>query len=169
MTDAVWQIERRRRQLGLSKSKLAALADVSRQHYLDIAGRKTEPRRTTIAKLKLALTRQEKQLGGAMPVLIYRLCLLHVCQAERVGLEDVLSQDPSRRATFDPAWKQAADARGKALYIAHTACGLPQRQLAAAAGMTPAAVSLAMGRVEDSCDPDETLLFQLVETALGGV
>jgi hypothetical protein len=35
--------------------------------------------------------------------------------------------------------------------------------------MTPAAVSLAMNRVEDSCEPDEYALFQLVETAIGGL
>ncbi|WP_281932149.1 helix-turn-helix domain-containing protein [Roseibium album] len=169
MTDAVWQIERRRRQLGISKSRLAALAEVSRQHYLEIAERRTIPRQATIAKLKLALTRHEKQIGSSVPVLIYRLCLLYVCQAEHVALADVLAQKPSRRATFDPDWKMSADARGKALYIAHTVCGLPQRQLAEAAGMTPAAVSLAMGRVEDACEPDETPLFQLVETALGGL
>lgn len=81
----------------------------------------------------------------------------------------VLASDPGRRATFDPVWKRAADLRGRALYVAHAYCGIPQAQLAAAAGLTNAAVSLAMGRVEDACEPDDDPLFQLVETAIGGL
>ncbi|MEO1110119.1 MAG: helix-turn-helix transcriptional regulator [Pseudomonadota bacterium] len=168
MTDAVWQIERRRRQYKLSHAKLAALAGINRDHYQEIITRKVEPRQATIAKLRLALSRHEFGGRGSLPLMIYRLCLLYVCQSERVDLESVLAQDPKRRATFDPIWKQAADMRGKALYIAHAVCGVPQRQLAAAAGMTPAAVSLAMGRVEGSCEPDEVPLFQMVDLALGG-
>lgn len=169
MTDVVWDIERKRRRLGISQSQLASFAGVNRSHYSDIVHRKKEPRRDTVAKLRHALSRYENGRAEAQPAMIYRLCLLYVCQVEHVDFENVLAQDPKRRATFDPAWKRAADAREKALYVSHTICGVPQRQLAAAAGVTPAAVSLAMGRVEDACEPDETPLFQLVETALGGL
>ena len=102
-------------------------------------------------------------------MLVYRLCLGLVCQAEGVPVAEVLASDPGRRATFDPVWKRAADLRGRALYVAHAYCGIPQAQLAAAAGLTNAAVSLAMGRVEDACEPDDDPLFQLVETAIGGL
>lgn len=169
MTDAVWQIERRRRQLGLSQSRLATLAGVSASHYYDIAARRSEPRKTTIAKLKVALARHEKGDPPAGPLLIYRLCLAVVCQADGVPLAEVLAQDPGRKATFDPVWKRAADLRARALYLAHTYCGLPQAQLATAAGLTSAAVSLAMGRVEDACEPDDDPLFRLIETAIGGL
>lgn len=169
MTDAVWQIERRRRQLGLSQSKLACLAGINQRHYGEIAARRTEPRRGTIAKLKLALSRHQKGDLPEIPFMVYRLCLANVCQAARVPVEQVLTQEPSRRATFDPVWKQAAELRGRALYIAHTICGIPQAQLAQAADMTTAAVSLAMNRMEDASDPDEDLLFQAIETALGGL
>lgn len=169
MTDAVWQIEKRRRELNLSKAKLASLAGISGSHYSDLVGRKHEPRRATIAKLKTALARHAKGEKPNTPSLIYRLCLVAVCQAENVAVSEVLAQEPSRRATFDPVWKQAADIRGQALYLAHVFCGVPQAQLAAAAGLTNAAVSLAMNRIEDACEPDDEPLFQLVETAIGGL
>lgn len=169
MTDEVWQIERRRRQLGLSANKLAALAGVNQSHYYRIIKREYDPRRDTVAKLKTALARFEKGEPPKFPLLVYRLCLGLVCQAEGVPVAEVLASDPGRRATFDPVWKRAADLRGRALYVAHAYCGIPQAQLAAAAGLTNAAVSLAMGRVEDACEPDDDPLFQLVETAIGGL
>lgn len=169
MTDAVWQIERRRQQLGLSKAKLASLAGVNQRYYYEIAARSTTPRRDTLAKLKTALARFEKGEPPKFPFQVYRLCLGLVCQAEGMPVAEVLASDPGRRATFDPVWKRAADLRGRALYVAHVYCGIPQAQLAAAAGLTNAAVSLAMGRVEDACEPDDDPLFQLVETAIGGL
>ncbi|TYC51637.1 hypothetical protein FMN50_20365 [Rhodobacterales bacterium] len=169
MTDAFWQIERKRRQLGLSANKLTTLAGINSNHYSDLVARKKHPRADTIAKLKIALSRHERGEATTLPAMIYRLCLLSVCMSEGVKIEDVLSQEPSRRATFDPVWKRAADLRAKALYIAHTVCGVPQKQLAAATGLTPAAVSLAMGRVEDACEPEDVPLFRLVETAIGGL
>lgn len=169
MTDAVWQIEKRRRELNLSQARLASLAGMSSSHYSDLVGRKHEPRRDTIAKLKFALARFAKGEKSTQPSLIYRLCLVTVCQADNVAVSEVLAQEPSRRATFDPVWLKAAEMRGRALYVAHVICGIPQAQLAVAAGMTNAAVSLAMNRVEDACEPDDEPLFQLVETAIGGL
>jgi len=169
MTDAVWQISRKRRQLGLSQARLAALSGLSERHLSKILNRTVEPRPDTLSRLKVALSRHERGEPAPVPSMIYRLCLLSVCLSEQVPVEEVLSQEPSRRATFDPVWKRASELRGKALYLAHTVCGIPQKQLAAAAGMTNAAVSLAMNRVEDACEPEDVPLFQLVETAIGGI
>lgn len=169
MTDAVWQIERRRRELGLSQDRLAGFAGISPGHYRTIIKREHAPRRATIAKLKIALARFEKGEAPKFPSLVYRLCLAVVCQSAGVAIDDVLTQVPSRRATFDPDWLRASKLRERALYLAHAYCGIPQAQLASAAGLTNAAVSLAMGRVEDGCEPDEDPLFRLIETAIGGL
>lgn len=168
MTDAIWQIERKRRQLKLSASQLSALAGINPNHYSTLVARKANPKASTIANLRLALARHARGGAALPPFLIYRLCLLYVCQAENANLVAVLAQDPTRRATQDPDWMRAAEIRGKALYIAHNYCSVPQKQLAEVVGISTAAVSQAMGRVEDGFEVDDHPLFQTIETAIGG-
>lgn len=167
MTDAIWRIERKRRQLGISASKLAGAAGINPNHYSDLVHRRKQPRRDTIASLSQALSQYERGNSNASSVQIYRLCLLTVCQFEKADLSAVLQADPKRRATSDPQWLRAAEVRRKALYLANAVCGVSQKQLASAAGLTPAAVSIAMNAVEDACDPDTDPLIVLVEIAIG--
>jgi len=169
MTDAIWQIERERRKRGLSSSKLVGLAGVNPMHYSQLVARKAEPRKNTISRLKLALAHYDQGAKTLPELLIFRLCLLLVCQSEDVSPADVLSQDPQRKANADPQWKRAADIRRRAIYLAHSFCLVSQVRLATIVGLTPAAISQAVKSAETSEDLEDDPLIELIETVLGGL
>ncbi|KTR08583.1 hypothetical protein NS365_01205 [Aureimonas ureilytica] len=80
-----------------------------------------------------------------------------MCAREGVATGDVLRHDPARRATSDAAWLRAARLRQRAIALVNQGLDLPQSELARALGLTPAAVSLAMGAVEDARHDDPQL------------
>lgn len=167
MTDAIWQIERQRRKLGLSQTKLAGLAGINPTHYSDLVARKKSPRKTTISRLKMALIHHDRGDSSLYELVIFRLCLMAVCQQQDQSPAEVLMHDPKRKANADPDWKRAADIRRKALYLAHSFCQVPQSRLAKLIGVTPAAVSLAISNTECADDLDTDPLIQLIEAAIG--
>lgn len=164
MSADIADIEARRRALSIPKATLAAEAGTSRSHYDRlIAGHRVNP--AVAARFQRALTRIGRIGAGAPPAadLIYRLCVVLMAAEGNVDPRDVLQQDPSRRATSDPQWMKAALVRSLGIYAANVLCGLSQVDLAKVSGMTPAAVSLALRRVEDYLEdlPDSHALGAL--------
>lgn len=162
--------EMRRRQYDISMAEIERMAGVaSRYLYKCLKGHK-QPSPAMIMRLNHALSRirrGERQADERMPSACYRLACAHVALFYGVSSEVILSADPAKRATADKDWMLAAALRRRALYVANIMLGVPQAELARAAGMTKAAVSIALNDVEDERDnPEVNRLFAQVEEAL---
>lgn len=143
---------------GASESEVARLAGFSPRFLYDIRkGRRSlSPR--VIVRIKLALARiqrGDRHHDGQQAAAAYRLALATVARKMGADPRLVLEADPSKRATADPVWLQAAKVRRVALYIANVYLNVPQAELARAAGMSKAAVSIAMNEVEEMRDSAE--------------
>lgn len=156
MTD----IDARRRALGLSARLLAAEANMSERQYSNLLAGRCTARASTLSRLRAALdrlSRRARTREGASVVSLYRLALSIVCQADGLDVADVDAHPATKRATQDAAWLRAALLRRRAVYLASAVAGLSQAQAARAAGMTPAAASLAVRAIEEARDTDPDL------------
>jgi hypothetical protein len=132
--------------------------------------------RMAIAELKRAQREagREKLTDGKQPsaskvAAQYRMAVGFVAFVAGVKPQFILAADPNRRATADPAWLKAANLRRIALYIANIYLNVPQADLARAAGMSKAAVSVAMNDVEDDRgNPEIEVILAAVEGAFEG-
>jgi hypothetical protein len=86
----------------------------------------------------------------AMARRVYETWLVAVCRHQGLRPNAVKAQlARPGRPNFDPQWRAAAYARQLALYLANTEHCVPQKLLAEVAGITPAAVCLALQAIED--------------------
>ncbi|OKO68202.1 hypothetical protein AC629_42285 [Bradyrhizobium sp. NAS80.1] len=84
---------------------------------------------------------------------IYQAYLAAVCQHQDLRPREVERQlARPGKPNVDIQWRRAAYARQLALYLANTAHNVPQKLLAEVAGITPAAVCLALKAIEDLRD-----------------
>lgn len=119
-------------------------------------------------RIKLAIARVkrgERNSGEDTTSSSYRLAVAYVALFLQVKPADILASEPGRRATADKVWLQAARARRWAIYIANQYLGVRQAELARAARMSKAAVSIAMNEVED--ERGDQQLEQLLITVEG--
>jgi transcriptional regulator with XRE-family HTH domain len=151
-------VERMRSAFNLSLEDLAGRAGVSRQWYSRLLVhpfrasetmlvRLEEAVRGAVGSIELAETRELERTRAAAA--IYGGFLVAVCRELDVDPDQVRLQDPRRGATADVQWRRYARARQLAMYLANTVCDIPQRRIARIVNLTAAAVSLALGRVED--------------------
>ncbi|OBQ59595.1 hypothetical protein EFV37_22040 [Mesorhizobium loti] len=121
----------------------------------------TKMRTVTLAKLNAALGRGAKALAGepgpAETHGAYKLCLVHAARELNRNPKAVLASDPSRKATSDPQWLEAAEVRRLAFWLATRLLGFAQADVGRAAGVTRAAVSTAVQQLEDERDTDKQL------------
>ncbi|WP_062203524.1 helix-turn-helix domain-containing protein [Aureimonas sp. AU12] len=172
----LFAIEAKRLAAGISREQLASAAGMSLRHYdrLVIGDRGT-PRASTLGKLRTALARLGRVQGAQDDMTrlvgsLFNAALALICQREGVEPSEVLRHAPSRRATADPAWLAAARLRQRAIALVNQGLDLPQSELARALGLTPAAISLAMGAVEDARheDPELDRTMDVLERMLRG-
>ena len=155
-------IEAKRMAAGISVDQLVAAAGLTARGYLAaLAGRRT-PRPTTIGKLRLALSRLARVQSSQddlsrLVASAYHAALALLCDRAGILTADVLRHDPTRRATANREWREAARMRQRAIALVNQGLDLPQSELARALGLTPAAISLAMRDVEDARHDDPSL------------
>jgi hypothetical protein len=178
--DLFMQIDRARADLGASMGRLCVEACVSSQHYERL--RRAQGRGVT-ARLITTLHRALRTLHAGEirnvaahfePRLIaaaYRGCLAAALEA---FAPDMTAAEAlrllARRGEYpgDGLWRKASQARRYALYLASTELGLRGSHLALVTGLTPAAVSISLGKVEDRMDePDFERAMQVAAAALG--
>lgn len=100
----------------------------------------------------------------------YRMAVSFVAFAAKVTPAFILDADPQRRATADPLWLRAARLRRIALYIANQYLHVDQADLARAASMSKANVSITMEQIEDDrqIDAEIEAIITAVEGAFEG-
>ncbi|RWI96076.1 hypothetical protein [Mesorhizobium sp.] len=141
--------------------KLCAAAGITPRGYILAKKRDTPAEASTIAKLTVALNRFRLSFGqeaGALgPHAAFKMCLVHAAGLVGADARKVLASDPARKATMDPDWMKAAEARQLAFWIATQMLGFRGADVGRAAGVTKAAVSAAVREVEDARDADRDL------------
>jgi hypothetical protein len=157
----VMAIDAKRRELKVPIARLCAQAEVSVQCYFDgRAGKKAMTPRTK-GKLATALKRFQLGFGSEASALApsgaYRVSIILAAFYLKVDPRKVSEFDPGRRATMDPAWKDAANARRVAFWITTQMLGFRGADVGRAAGVTRAAVSAAVKELEIQRDHDAQL------------
>lgn len=179
---SIAEIDRRRRELGVTVDRLCIIANVSRTAYDEALSGQKVPRHSTLAKLNLALDGVRRGVGAhaveMAPAAAFRACILvasfwlepapetagrRPIEAARPGALRALRSVPSRRATASPEWRQAATVRRVAVWLANQMFGFRQTDLARAAGVTRQMVSETLKDLEDQRDADPALDQVLTE------
>ncbi|WFS02194.1 helix-turn-helix domain-containing protein [Rhizobium tumorigenes] len=153
---------------GISASAVCRAADLHPNYLSRLRRGEHKLTGTMRARILLAISRVkrgESNFDSHAPAGAYRLAIAYVAKAMDIRAELVLAADPRKRATADPAWLAAANARRWALYIVNQYLGMSQAQLARAANMSKAAVSIAMNDVED--DRGDPLLERMLSSIEG--
>lgn len=158
MSPDVAAIERRRRAAGLTIEELARRAEISVSTYVRFK-KGSAPRARSLAKLKRALLMKERHREAALlaPEAAFRSAISAICAEQGLNAHAVLDADPQRKATADAAWMAAIKVRRIALHVLNGGAGMRTQALAEAAGVTPAAVLLAVRDIEDMRDHDPAL------------
>lgn len=171
VTDTSPEIYDLMRRHAIPEGAVERLAGFSRGFLYQVRTGRRALSRPMEARARLAISRIRR--GDAAPngetaAAGYRLALSIVAAHAGVAVKIILDADPARRATADPAWLEAARVRRLALYVAHIYLGIAQAELARAANMSKAAVSIAMNDVEDlRGEPETERLLAAIEEAFG--
>lgn len=178
--NSISEIDRAIAASGFTEGEVARCAAIAPRYLysIRIGQRQLTPKTTMRIRLAIAELKRtqkdlarEKETDGRTPsasrfAAQYRIAIAFVAQMSAVTPLFILSADPARRATADPAWLKAARLRRIALYIANIYLAVPQADLARAAGMSKSNVSCAMNEIEDSRgDPDLEAILHAVEGA----
>jgi hypothetical protein len=154
MADAmtIHQIEARRVAMKIPISRLCAAAGYDCATFYAVRAGRKQPQASTLAKLQLALKRFQTGFGGEAsaiaPHAAVKGCIALAAFYLGADIRAVLNAEPGRRATANPEWMQAAQARRLGLWIANQWFGFKQSDLARAAGMTKQAVQAAVSELE---------------------
>ncbi len=135
-----------------SQARILRLADMKGDYLRRLFSGEIRLTRLALQRIRLAAARARRMdfaPDGQRAAAAYRLAVAVVGNFLGVSPAEILAADPGKRATADAAWLAAARQRRLALYVAHIYLGIPQAELARAAGMSKAAVSIAMNDVED--------------------
>lgn len=162
-------IETTRKERGLTQERLCQSAGITVRAYQRALSGARRPRADTLAKLMAALDAARKK-DRAEPLkvdrvaLIYRILLVHLADTLSIPLDVVLAHDPQKRATSSPAWMQVNTIRTMAAYLLKSVAGLSNAEVARAAGVTQAAMTIGLQNVENRRDnADLDRLFELYE------
>lgn len=157
-------IEEARAALDVPMARLCAEAYVSAPHYerlVRVGGKGVTSRLITtlhrgLKTLQANVARElPRDMPPAMLTAAYRGCLAAVIEAFAVeATADAVLKMLARKGEFpaDAAWSRASRTRRLAIYLASTELGLRGHQIALITGLSPAAVSIALGKVEDAMD-----------------
>lgn len=150
-------------------ARILRLADMKADYVRRLFSGEIRLTRAAFVRLRLAAARARRQdfaPNGHLAAASYRLAVALVADKFSSSPGKILASDPSKRATADPEWMASARLRRLALYVAHIYLRIPQAELAHAAGMSKAAVSIAMNDVEDlRGEPETEALLAAIEEA----
>jgi transcriptional regulator with XRE-family HTH domain len=151
-------IDDRRSATGLSHMQMCQRAGISEDTWLRLRRGDHPPRPSTLRKLRAALRAKSDQANTRAAVhgqfielvaTAFVGVLAIVCAIKRKNFLNInrLLARPGEQ-TADPLWRKASDLRAVAMYLLSIACNVPQAVIARAVGLTPAAVSLALTKIE---------------------
>lgn len=168
-------IEAERKRLGLSMARLCQAAGIDPRTYGRILAGARQPRRDTLARLEAGLARLRRgERGGAaagralQTRMIYRLLLAQLAREAGIDVRAALDHNPQLKATANEEWVRISRLRDVTSYMLNAVLGLPNAEVAKAAGVTPPAIHSALKKVEDKRaeHPDLEAVFSMFEAAV---
>jgi len=172
-TDALAELDARRRTLGISRRRWLAEANIDVRVWERARAGQCEPQHRTLVKLSRALDRIAA--GGPAPAAppsmvaaFWRIAVAFF--ARELGADPALAlDDRGQSCPQDPAWLSASRARQLAFYVTHVELSVTLSALAAAIGTSKQRVHKAVCRVEDLRDVlDLDVLLDRASTFLSG-
>jgi len=159
MQETFQDVEAARRRAGMTVNAMCHAAGVGAHLYYRARSGRTVPTPKTLERWRRALVGgpAAKRLSGA-PVnstllrATYRGYVAALAPEMGTAAPEVLASDPGLRANSDPAWALAARVRALAVYCVVVEFDMPAARVAAAIGITRAAASAILKRVEDLRD-----------------
>lgn len=156
-------IEARRLAAEITQADLARAAGIPLRTFMRMLAGRSPVSATRLDRLARALDRLARKARS--PLGVGETTLVRATLAGSMALmapysglsagEVAAALAGGEERTADPAWRRASHVRQAAIYVTNTVLGLPQRRLAEALDLTPAAVCLALQAVEDRRDdPD---------------
>lgn len=160
-------IERERQKMKIPVAKLCGAAGLTVRTYERIKDGTRTPRPDTLARLASGLTvarRQGRPAAAWMErrsQVLFRIILLQLADESQADQALVLEFDPQAKATASKEWMEISRLRHLAMYIMNVILGVPNADVAKAAGVSPAAVTVALQKMEiKRDDPDLDRLFE---------
>jgi len=178
MNEELKAIEERRRKASVPVCQLERLAALGVNYYRDLLAGRYRGSPAVMRRLERALDEwagdgDKNEMVGAVVVNRPFLGLVSVLICEARGLDAVglSGQKPGRRASGDAVWLQAAQVRHEAWALINNAYGVRAAEITRAAGVSRAAVSLALKRVEDRREEEayDQMLARLEKAVSAGV
>lgn len=162
------EIETMRKERGLTQERLCQAAGITVRAYQRALSGDRSPRADTLAKLAGALDKCRRDKPDGLKVdrveLIYRIFLVHLADSLSIPFDVVMAHDPQKKATSSAAWMQVNTIRTVAAYLLKSVAGLSNAEVARAAGVTQAAMTISLQKVENGRDnPELDRLFELYE------
>lgn len=149
------QIESARRGAGMTVHAMCRAAGIGVGHYYRAKSGKLQPTVKTLERWRRAIAgapraRRFEEGAGNKALLrsTYRGYVASLAAELGADAAAVLASDPAQRANSDPVWAQAARVRALAAYCVVVEFDLPAARVAAAIGVTRAAASNMLRRVE---------------------
>jgi transcriptional regulator with XRE-family HTH domain len=151
------EIDARRKAKGIPAPVLCERAGIDYSTYHRGMRSTRQPRAATLAKLAAALDRDclptpARSTDAALILATYRGWAAWFAAQTGIDAAGALASDPRLRANASPQWRRAAQVRELAVYCTVTELDLGGARVARAIGVTRAAVSLMLRRVEDARD-----------------
>lgn len=154
-------IERRRRTMQIPREQLCRIAGLSNEAYRQNVSGQKQARPATIAKLNRALDRfhvgYAQEAGELAPHATYKACVILAALYLEADPKNAINSVPSRRATADPVWMEAARARRLGIWIANQFFGFSQADLGRAAGVPRQTIHETIKDIELEIETDPGL------------
>lgn len=172
------ELERRIEALRVSHRDLCQRARVDVDTWWRLRRGERPPRPSTLRKLRQALAdigREHKRRAhweaATLTSCAYAGVLAVVCAAKGknfLAVQRELARTGENAA--DKRWRAASELRAAAIYLLNTAGNVPPGLIARAVGITPAAVSLLLNRIEERRERAsfDALLTTIEQTIRGG-
>lgn len=155
-------------------AKLCQAAGIAPRTYERIRAGARSPRGSTIAKLNNALMQVRR--GETVPRgirvsrnrAIFRLLLAQLALHSGIDVARALDHRAQQKATASEEWMEISRLREVACYMLNSVAGLSNAEVAAAAGVTPPAITQALRKVEDkrAQHPELEAVFSMFEAAV---
>lgn len=169
------KIEEIRRENGITQYHVERAAKICNGYYGQLLAGLKKPRPSTVSSLRLALDRLIKNREvdvssqSALINMAIRIAIALICEARGIDAAPIQNSNPAKRATQSPEWLEASVIRRDAWALVSNSFGVSGSDLARAAGVSKAAISLALGKVEDARDDkDFDREMERLERALTG-
>lgn len=158
-TSGIKRLDARRKELGISITKLCAVAGVYPDTYRSVRLGLAQTRPNTMAKLTGALNRlatgEKANAPRSLTETMTRMLIAHMAREAGLDPAVVLATDFETQKPSDAAWLQAATFRRAAVYLMVEGLGVGKADMGHVLGISRQAVHQSVAAIESERDRDD--------------